>query len=161
MHVWCLRGTSDRRTCLGGEFVLLDIPCCIVSLSLNYYFDPSHHQHPLLPHFMHTYNKQCWCHCETCRRQTGAAMQLGVFQNFEVIKGDDQLIKYASTSGSVFRNSCKNCGSFCYKVLPDGAKVAPLGALEPVIKPTCHIFVKDKGSQDVMFPELPQHDAFP
>ena len=33
-----------------------------------------------------------WCHCETCRRQTGAAMQLGVFQNFEVIKGDDQLI---------------------------------------------------------------------
>ena len=88
-------------------------------------------------------------------------MQLGVFQNFEVIKGDDQLIKYASTSGSVYRNSCKNCGSFCYKVLPDGAKVAPLGALEPVIKPTCHIFVKDKGSQDVMFPELPQHDAFP
>lgn len=108
---------------------------------------------------MHT--KQCWCHCETCRRQTGAAMQLGVFQNFEVLKGDDELIKYASTSGSVYRNSCKHCGSFCYKVLPDGAKVAPLGALEPVIKPTCHIFVKDKGSQDVMFPDLPQHDAFP
>mmetsp|Transcript_12620 Transcript_12620/g.18894 ORF Transcript_12620/g.18894 Transcript_12620/m.18894 type:complete len:129 (+) Transcript_12620:77-463(+) len=103
----------------------------------------------------------CWCHCETCRKQTGAAMQLGVFQNFEVLKGDDQLIKYASTSGTVFRNSCQNCGSFCYKVLPDGAKVAPLGALEPKIKPTCHIFVKDKGSQDVMFPELPQHNAFP
>ncbi|KAK1743334.1 hypothetical protein QTG54_005955 [Skeletonema marinoi] len=102
----------------------------------------------------------CWCHCKTCRKQTGAAMQLGVFQNFEVLKGDDQLIKYASTSGA-FRNSCQNCGSFCYKVLPDGVKVAPLGALEPKIKPTCHIFVKDKGSQDVMFPELPQHDAFP
>jgi len=70
-------------------------------------------------------------------------MQLGVFQNFEVLKGDDQLIKYASTSGSVFRNSFQNCGSFCYKVLSDGAKVAPLGALEPKIKPTCHIFVRN------------------
>jgi hypothetical protein len=102
-----------------------------------------------------------WCHCGQCRKQTGAAMQLGIFPNFEVLKGDDQLIKYASTEGSVYRNSCKNCGSFCYKVLPDGAKVAPLGALEPAIKPTCHIFVKDKGEQDVMFPDLPQHDAFP
>ncbi len=103
-----------------------------------------------------------WCHCETCRQQTGAAMQLGIFPGFSVLKGDDGLMKYEASKGN-FRNSCGKCGSYCYKVLADGAKVAPLGALKggPVIKPTCHIFAADKGDQDVMFPELPQHDAFP
>jgi len=105
----------------------------------------------------------CWCHCGQCRKQSGAAMQLGVWSpdSFKVIKGDDELIKYASTDGKVYRNSCSNCGSFCYKVLPDGNFVAPLGALDPLVKPTCHIFVKHKGNQPVMFPELPQHDEFP
>jgi hypothetical protein len=42
--------------------------------------------------------------------------------------------------------------SFCYKVLPDGSIVAPLGKLDPVVSPTCHIFCKDKGNQQVMFP---------
>eukprot|EP00281_Chroomonas_sp_CCMP1168_P024013 CAMPEP_0206231118 /NCGR_PEP_ID=MMETSP0047_2-20121206/10656_1 /ASSEMBLY_ACC=CAM_ASM_000192 /TAXON_ID=195065 /ORGANISM="Chroomonas mesostigmatica_cf, Strain CCMP1168" /LENGTH=126 /DNA_ID=CAMNT_0053654655 /DNA_START=26 /DNA_END=406 /DNA_ORIENTATION=- len=103
-----------------------------------------------------------WCHCLMCRKQTGAAMQLGVWApaSFKVLKGDDSLIKY-SGSANVFRNSCSKCGSFCYKILPDGNMVAPLGALDPVVKPTCHIFCKDKGNQAVMFPELPQHDAFP
>lgn len=89
-------------------------------------------------------------------------MQLGVWSpdHFKVLKGDDELIKYSS-SGTVFRNSCSKCGSFCYKVLPDGNFVVPLGALDPRVAPTCHIFVKDKGNQPVMFPELPQHDEFP
>jgi hypothetical protein len=105
----------------------------------------------------------CWCHCHSCRKQTGAAMQLGVWSDVEIIKGGDDLIGFEKTPGSgVVRNSCAKCGSFCYKILPSG-KVAPLGALEggPTVKPTCHIFVADKGDQDVMFPELPQHDAFP
>eukprot|EP00187_Rhodella_violacea_P009923 CAMPEP_0174888662 /NCGR_PEP_ID=MMETSP0167-20121228/3947_1 /TAXON_ID=38298 /ORGANISM="Rhodella maculata, Strain CCMP736" /LENGTH=128 /DNA_ID=CAMNT_0016125761 /DNA_START=41 /DNA_END=427 /DNA_ORIENTATION=- len=104
----------------------------------------------------------CWCHCLMCRKQTGAAMQLGVWTpaSFAVSQGDDGLIKYGS-SGGVFRNSCGTCGSFCYKVLPDGNIVAPLGALEPPVEPTCHIFVKDKGEQKVMFADLPQHAAFP
>jgi hypothetical protein len=89
-------------------------------------------------------------------------MQLGIFENFEVLKGDDSLIKYEHIKGGgVVRNSCSKCGSFCYKVLSNGAKVAPLGTLDPVVKPTCHIFVAHKGNQEVMFPELPQHDEFP
>lgn len=105
----------------------------------------------------------CWCHCSQCRKVASCAMQLGVYkpENFQVIKGDDGLIKYESTPG-VFRNSCKTCGAFCYKVLGNGAPVAPLGALSgEVVKPTCHIFVADKGNQEVMFPELTQHDGFP
>ena len=107
-----------------------------------------------------------WCHCELCRKQTGAAMQLGVFPELKVVKGggDDNLIAYkASADSETTRYSCKKCGSFCYKILGGGGNVAPLGALTggPVVKPTCHIFVADKGDQAVMFPELPQHDAFP
>ena len=51
-----------------------------------------------------------WCHCASCRAQTGAAMQLGVWSadNFKVIKGDDDLIKYSKTEG-IYRNSCAKC----------------------------------------------------
>jgi hypothetical protein len=88
-------------------------------------------------------------------------MQLGVWPKVTVIKGDDSLIKYKSTP-TASRNSCSTCGSFCYKGLPDGANAVPLGALSPGgVKPTCHIFVADKGDQEIMFPDLPQHDGFP
>ncbi|KAL3904366.1 MAG: hypothetical protein SGARI_004952 [Bacillariaceae sp.] len=104
-----------------------------------------------------------WCHCGLCRQQCGSAMQLGVFEKLEVLKGDDKLIAYEAQPGSgTIRKSCSKCGSFVYKVLGNGAMVAPLGALSgEVVKPTCHIFVADKGDQEVMFPELPQHDAMP
>ena len=90
-------------------------------------------------------------------------MQLGVFNDLKVLKGEDSLIKFEANPGSgTIRNSCNKCGSFCYKILGNGALVAPLGALSgDVVKPTCHIFVKDKGNQDVMFPDLPQHAEFP
>eukprot|EP00964_Phaeocystis_antarctica_P126824 scaffold90495_cov77-Phaeocystis_antarctica.AAC.1 len=43
-------------------------------------------------------------------------MQLGIWApaNMKVAKGDAELIKYESTPGSVSRNSCSKCGSFCY-----------------------------------------------
>eukprot|EP00934_Nitzschia_sp_Nitz4_P004150 Nitzschia sp. Nitz4//scaffold13_size275219//159683//160151//NITZ4_000885-RA/size275219-augustus-gene-0.237-mRNA-1//1//CDS//3329536047//4140//frame0 len=104
-----------------------------------------------------------WCHCETCRKQVGSAMQLGISPELEVLKGEDDLISYEHTAGSgVFRKSCSKCGSFCYKSIGGHTLVAPLGALSgDVVKPTCHIFCKDKGNQAVMFDDLPQHDAFP
>mmetsp|Transcript_41584 Transcript_41584/g.57871 ORF Transcript_41584/g.57871 Transcript_41584/m.57871 type:complete len:130 (+) Transcript_41584:72-461(+) len=104
-----------------------------------------------------------WCHCNQCRKQTGAAMQLGVFPKLEVMKGADDLIDFEANAGSnVHRFSCKKCGSFAYKKIGDDMLVAPLGALSgDVIKPTCHIFVKHKGHQEIMFDDLPQHDEFP
>jgi hypothetical protein len=92
-----------------------------------------------------------------------AAMQLGIFENLDVLKGDDTLIIYEAVPGSgTVRKSCSKCGSFAYKILGNGAKVAPLGALSgDVVMPTCHIFVKDKGNQEIMFPDLPQYDTLP
>uniref|UniRef100_A0A7R9ZLI3 CENP-V/GFA domain-containing protein n=1 Tax=Craspedostauros australis TaxID=1486917 RepID=A0A7R9ZLI3_9STRA len=107
-------------------------------------------------------NLAVWCHCEQCRQQTGAPMELGIFEKLEAKSGDDDLISYEHTEGSgVQRKSCKKCGSFCYKLIGD-TKVAPLGSLSgEAIKPTCNIFVADKGSHAVMAPDLPQHDGFP
>ena len=87
-----------------------------------------------------------------------AAMQLGVFENLEVLKGDDTLVKFEAQPGSgTVRKSCPKCGSFAYKILGNGAKVAPLGALSgDVVKPTCHIFVADKGDYYDITDDLPQ-----
>jgi hypothetical protein len=93
-------------------------------------------------------------------------MQLAGFpkDQFEILKGGEGLIVYAKNpdSGTV-RYSCPKCGSFCYKDLGPDTRVVPLGALsgDTPIKPTMHIFVGDKGNQDIMFPELPQHKGFP
>ena len=114
------------------------------------------------PWLAYGYRAACWCHCGLCRKATGAAMQLGIFENFAVLQGDDTLIKYENNKGSgVIRNHCSKCGSFCYKILGDGSKVAPLGTLDPVVKPTCHIMVAHRGNQEIMFPELTQYDEFP
>ncbi|CAB9500026.1 Glutathione-dependent formaldehyde-activating [Seminavis robusta] len=106
-----------------------------------------------------------WCHCGSCRQQTGAAMQLGIFPELKVLKGEDNLIAYKKNpEANITRFSCKTCGSFCYKNINGDTLVAPLGALKgegETVKPTCHIFVADKGHQDIMFDTLPQHDAFP
>lgn len=104
-----------------------------------------------------------WCHCEECRKQTGAAMQLGIFPELKVLKGADNLIAYKTNpEKETIRHSCKTCGSYCYKVIDGKTMVAPLGCLSgDVVKPSCHIFCADKGNQAVMFPDLPQHDGFP
>jgi hypothetical protein len=105
-----------------------------------------------------------WCHCGLCRKHTGAAMQLAIYDSFEVIKGDEGLIAYEHTpGGGTIRKACSKCGSFAYKILGTGAKVVPLGALsgDDAVKPTCHIFCKHRGNQAIMFPELPQHDELP
>ena len=105
-----------------------------------------------------------YIHHDTKSLHDQMIFQLGVFPEFKVLKGGDNLIAYkANPDVETTRYSCKNCGSFCYKILAGGGNVAPLGALKggPAVKPTCHIFVADKGEQAVMFPELPQHDAFP
>ena len=90
-------------------------------------------------------------------------MQLAIFPELEVLKGKDNLIAYKTDPDKdTTRYSCKTCGSFCYKAIDGKTMVAPLGCLcGDVVKPTCHIFCADKGNQDVMFDELPQHDAFP
>ena len=59
-----------------------------------------------------------WCHCGLCRKQVGCAMQLGVFPELNVIKGDDNLIVYkVNPETETVRKSCKTCGSFCYKII--------------------------------------------
>eukprot|EP00542_Grammatophora_oceanica_P019716 CAMPEP_0194047748 /NCGR_PEP_ID=MMETSP0009_2-20130614/25393_1 /TAXON_ID=210454 /ORGANISM="Grammatophora oceanica, Strain CCMP 410" /LENGTH=128 /DNA_ID=CAMNT_0038693443 /DNA_START=103 /DNA_END=489 /DNA_ORIENTATION=+ len=104
----------------------------------------------------------CWCHCTLCRQQAGSAMQLGVWKEVDIKSGADNLIEYEAKAGTgTLRKSCKTCGSFCIKVMGNGVSVAPLGCLEPVIKPTMHIFTEDKGGQDIMFPDLDCHDQMP
>ena len=100
----------------------------------------------------------------SCSKQTGAPMQLAVFDNLKVLKGDDNLIAFKKNPDSaVTRKSCKDCGSFCYKLLGEGGpNVVPVGALsDEYIKPTCNIFVADKGNHPVLDSSLACHDGFP
>ena len=61
-------------------------------------------------------------------------MQLGIWApaNMKVAKGDAELIKYELTPGSVSRNSCSKCGSFCYKVARPIENALPYSSLCPI-----------------------------
>ncbi len=53
-----------------------------------------------------------WCHCQSCRRHTGAPVS--VFVNFDraafrVIKGE--ITRYDSTPGRTTRGFCARCGA--------------------------------------------------
>ena len=88
--------------------------------------------------------------------------KLGIFVSVKVLQGGDSLINYEHSKGSgVVRHSCAKWGSFCNKTLGKGTKGVPLGTLDLVVKPVCHIFVAHRDNQEIMFLELPQHDEVP
>ncbi|KNC85974.1 hypothetical protein SARC_01878 [Sphaeroforma arctica JP610] len=108
----------------------------------------------------------CYCHCKSCRVYGGDASQVAGYtpEQFKLTKGEDNLIKYESAP-SKFRHTCKTCGCMIYNILPNGLKVVPLGGInwaddgKPVV-PNMHIFVGDKGLEDIT-DGLPQHESFP
>jgi hypothetical protein len=90
----------------------------------------------------------CFCHCETCRRATGAPMVAwGTFAaaNFSVVQG--RLAEYRS-SPHVTRGFCADCGtSLTYRREDRSGEIdVTLASLdEPrALVPEQHIYVEDK-----------------
>jgi hypothetical protein len=53
-----------------------------------------------------------WCHCQSCRRHTGAPVSVFVafeLKDYEVTKGE--IVKFDSSPGRTRRGFCARCGS--------------------------------------------------
>jgi hypothetical protein len=90
-----------------------------------------------------------WCHCESCRKHTGAPVAVFVAyppEAYKVIRGE--ITKFDSTPGKTRRGFCAKCGS---TLTCEGLPVVTLthfhvGAFDQAARfhPTEHYFVEER-----------------
>jgi len=107
------------------------------------------------------------CHCSMCRKAHGAAF--GTYarvrrNDFVLLSGAQDIVSYQS-SPEVARTFCGRCGStlqFIRVTRPDSFSLA-LGTLDddPGVRPSMHIFVRDKAPWADIGDELPRHAGRP
>ena len=90
-----------------------------------------------------------WCHCQSCRRHTGAPVSVFVAfepKNYTVTKGE--ILKFDSTPGKTRRGFCSRCGStLTCEGLPDIALTHfHVGAFDQAarLEPNKHYFVEER-----------------
>jgi hypothetical protein len=90
-----------------------------------------------------------WCHCQSCRRHTGAPVSVFVAfkpQAYTVTKGE--ITKFDSSPGKTRRGFCARCGStLTCESLPDVTLTHfHVGAFDQAaqLQPTRHYFVEER-----------------
>ena len=107
------------------------------------------------------------CHCQRCRKANGTAFATNALiqkADFKIVKGEQLLKKFASTS-TTQRCFCGECGSPIISIkseLPDHYRLR-IGTLDTSLehKPAMHIFVAYKAEWDSICDGLPQYDERP
>lgn len=104
------------------------------------------------------------CHCQLCRRQTGAAFATFVlYRDGNLTWLHDKPAVYRSTPG-VERGFCPTCGSAISFARPGRGETSVLvGSLDDpnAVHPSEHIFVEQRCTWLHMDDGLPVHDRFP
>ncbi len=102
------------------------------------------------------------CHCSQCRKAHGAAFGSYGRVNasaFRFTSGEEYLAGFASSEG-VKRIFCKRCGTRLQFVRDSNPQTIWLAAGtlddDPVVRPSCHIFVDSKAPWFHITDDLPQ-----
>lgn len=103
------------------------------------------------------------CHCRQCAQWTGHAVAATAVapQNFELLKGHDDLSWYSS-SGHADRGFCRVCGSSLFWRPADQSRISILaGCLEPPtgLRVSAHIFTGNKSDYYEIADSAPQFEA--
>ena len=107
-----------------------------------------------------------FCHCSICRKTLGAAF--GDYarveaSEFKWLSGQETIAKFES-SASVYRASCKKCGSPLGGIDANNKLLwATLGTIngDPGVRPKAHIFVGSRAPWYEITDNLPQFDEWP
>ncbi len=108
-------------------------------------------------------NSPCFCHCESCRKASGAPYVAWGTVDLSLlsITGD---MGYFSSSEGVRRGFCKHCGtslSYQHSARPDHVDIT-LASLDDNhgLEPQCHIWVSDKLESVIIGDDLPQYQGW-
>ena len=109
------------------------------------------------------------CHCNDCRRNTGAAFATNIFVNAEdvqILKGTMSQFEHTADSGVVrIKEFCVNCGSQLFGHVPSlpGMKTIKVGSIDDAnfVAPTANLFISRALSYSHISDELENFDRMP
>ncbi len=107
------------------------------------------------------------CHCKSCRKDTGSAHAANLFStnaNIKWLKGEKAIKSYNHNNSGHIKSFCSQCGSALPNIQMNGKLlVVPAGSLdsEIYIKPSGHIFMKDKANWDEGLEQYPHYEQLP
>jgi hypothetical protein len=92
------------------------------------------------------------CHCDDCRKATGAAFTTNIFVNaadLRVVQGTPKQFQHPTDSGSTMTNEfCANCGSqlFGYSSRGNGVKHVKVGTIDDAgfVRPQIEVYTVRK-----------------
>ena len=107
------------------------------------------------------------CHCNTCRKMSGAAFSTVVVADgggWKFIAGGDEVNAFQATENAT-KHFCRKCGSPVYslnKKLP-GKCLVPIGALDDLsgLKPGMNVFCENMLSWVASVSDIASFDQFP
>jgi hypothetical protein len=108
------------------------------------------------------------CHCERCRKATGAAHASNLYlepNQLRWLRGEGEIVRFdLPTAQSFARWFCGHCGSPVPRVSRSGRTlVVPAGSLDDQPKqiPQARIFCDSEASWVCRCDDLPRYDAYP
>ena len=108
------------------------------------------------------------CHCEDCRRSTGAVYGTNVMvaENQVEIHGEVSTFNHKAKSGNIMtKRFCPNCGTLMFGNSSGRTNVVSIGAgtvdQTDIIKPVINVFVDSKVTSTLVHDDLPQASEMP
>jgi hypothetical protein len=108
----------------------------------------------------HPVSDATWCHCESCRRASGAHMVAWMTVRRDTFKLRQGALRKFASSSPVLRSGCARCGTplaYSHRDDPDAIDILIATLDEPgVIRPIAHVWMADAVAWDRPSDGLPQ-----
>ena len=114
-----------------------------------------------------TFENFFFCHCKSCRKDTGSAHAANLFSsdaNLKWLKGENEVKTFNFNNSGHIKSFCPNCGSALPNLqMNNKMVVVPAGSLDSNIEilPTAHIFMKEKANLDDRLEKVPKYQTIP
>ncbi|MBB6481781.1 GFA family protein [Spirochaeta isovalerica] len=114
-----------------------------------------------------TFESFFFCHCKSCRKDTGSAHGANLFSSraeLKWLKGEKEVKTFDYENSGHIKSFCPNCGSALPNLqMENKLVVVPAGSLDSDvdIKPTGHIYLEEKANWDENLERVPQFQTLP
>lgn len=113
------------------------------------------------------FEKFFFCHCKSCRKDTGSAHAANLFSTtakLKWLKGEEEIKTYNHNNSGHIKSFCPICSSALPNIQINGKLlVVPAGSLDSDIEmiPTGHIYLNEKANWDHNLEKFPHYDELP
>lgn len=114
-----------------------------------------------------TFENFFFCHCKSCRKDTGSAHAANLFSSnaqLKWLKGENEVKTFNYKDSGHIKSFCPCCGSALPNLQMDNTMVVvPAGSLDSniEIEPAGHIYMEEKANWDEDLEMVPKYESLP